>query len=131
MHILTLHVNGSGNPLGITSKVDKIPIYPYITIKDIYGIGLISVIYLTIVIIYPNLLGHSDNYIPANPLVTPNHISPEIYILPIYAILRAIPSKLGGVMGMGGAILVLLLLPILDKSSIRSNGIKPISKLLI
>ena len=129
-HILTLHVDGSGNPLGITSLTDKIPFYPYFTFKDLYGFMVFFFIYFIFVFYYPNLLGHEDNYIEANALVTPSHISPEFYFLPFYAILRAIPSKLGGVLAMGLSILILLLLPILDGSHVRSNGLKPISKLL-
>jgi ubiquinol-cytochrome c reductase cytochrome b subunit len=122
IHLTLLHVRGSSNPLGISLIDDKISFYSYFYIKDL--LGLLSCLFFLIIIIffYPNLLGHSDNYIEANPLVTPLHIVPEWYFSPFYAILRSIPSKLGGVIAMAGALIILLLLPyfiILNTRKIR------------
>jgi len=130
IHIIFLHVHGSNNPLGISSNMDKLPIHPYYAYKDYFGFIIFGIIFSFILFFYPNLLGHSDNYIPANPLVTPEHIVPEWYFLPFYAILRSIPDKLGGVLGMIGAILILLTLPILNISLIRSSYFRPIWKIL-
>lgn len=124
-HLTLLHKNGSNNPLGINTNVDTIAFYPYFYVKDAFSF-LILVIIFRFRFFYPNSLGHADNYIPANPLVTPPHIVPEWYFLPFYAILRSIPDKLGGVVAMISAILVLLLLPILNTSEIRSSKFRPI-----
>ena len=97
---------GSGNPLGVNSKIDCLPFYPYSYIKDVYSLILFLIGFTVVISFAPNALGHSDNYIEANPMVTPTHIVPEWYFLPFYAILRAIPSKLGGVVAMLGSILV-------------------------
>lgn len=91
--------HGSNNPLGVHFKSDSIPMYPYYIIKDLYGVILFLIFFSFFVFFAPNILGHPDNYIPANPMVTPPHIVPEWYFLPFYAILRSIPSKLGGVFG--------------------------------
>ena len=125
-----LHEHGSNNPLGYASNVDKVRFHPYYTYKDLVGfVGFILV--LVLFLFYnPNALGHSDNYIQANRLVTPAHISPEFYFLPYYTILRAIPSKIGGVLAMVGAILIMLLLPVLDSSRIRGFRFRPIMKVL-
>ena len=127
LHITTLHVHGSNNPKGVDvkSKKDTIPFHPYYTIKDFVGFGVYFLIFAFFIFYKPNYLGHPDNYIPANPLVTPPHIVPEWYFLPFYAILRAIPSKLGGVMMMIGSILILLVLPWLDRSPVRSANYRP------
>jgi len=130
IHIIFLHVHGSNNPLGISSNMDKLPLHPYYAYKDYFGFAIFGIFFSFILFFYPNLLGHSDNYIPANPLVTPEHIVPEWYFLPFYAILRSIPDKLGGVLGMIGAILILLTLPILNISLIRSSYFRPIWKIL-
>ena len=138
VHIWALHVHGSNNPLGIDAKgpQDKIPFHPYYTVKDLYGLGVFLIFLSAFVFFAPNYMGHPDNYIPANPLSTPPHIVPEWYFLPFYAILRAIdfdflwivPAKLGGVILMFGAILVLFILPWLDRSSVRSAKFRPIYK---
>ncbi|MCG8491879.1 MAG: cytochrome b/b6 [Sneathiellales bacterium] len=132
LHIWALHTNGSNNPTGIEikDKQDSIPFHPYYTIKDLFGLGVFLIFFSAFLFYAPNYLGHPDNYIPANPLVTPAHIVPEWYFLPFYAILRAVPDKLGGVLLMFGAIAVLFLLPWLDKSRIRSARFRPIYKQL-
>jgi len=126
VHLSLLHAHGSNNPLGINKNVDTVPFYPYFYVKDLFAFLILIVFFSFFVFYYPNALGHSDNYIPANPLVTPAHIVPEWYFLPFYAILRSIPDKLGGVVAMVAAILVLLLLPILNTSEIRSSKFRPI-----
>ena len=130
LHLWALHTHGSNNPLGIDAKgpQDKIPFHPYYTIKDFFGFGVFFLLFAYFVFFAPNFLGHPDNYIPANPMVTPAHIVPEWYFLPFYAILRAIPDKLGGVLAMFGAILVLFVLPWLDSSKVRSGHFRPIYK---
>jgi ubiquinol-cytochrome c reductase cytochrome b subunit len=130
LHIIALHIPGSTNPTGVEvkSKKDTIPFHPYYTVKDFVGFGVFFIIFAYFVFFKPNAMGHPDNYIPANPLVTPAHIVPEWYFLPFYAILRAIPSKLGGVVAMFGSILVLFLLPWLDKSETKSGLYRPIFK---
>ena len=131
LHIVALHRFGSNNPLGIDTKgpQDQLPFHPYYTIKDLFGLSVFLAIFAFMVFFQPNFLGHPDNYIPANPLVTPAHIVPEWYFLPFYAILRAVPDKLGGVLMMFGAIAVLFILPWLDRSPIRSGGFRPIFKI--
>jgi ubiquinol-cytochrome c reductase cytochrome b subunit len=131
LHVWALHVHGSSNPTGveIKSSKDSIPFHPYYTIKDILGVGVFFIIYFGFVCFAPNMLGHPDNYKMADPLVTPAHIVPEWYFLPFYAILRSIPSKLGGVIAMFGAILVLFAMPWLDRSPVRSGHYRPIFKI--
>jgi len=126
VHLSLLHKDGSNNPLGINTNVDTIPFYPYFYVKDLYAFFIFIFFFAFFVFFYPNLLGHPDNYIPANPLVTPAHIVPEWYFLPFYAILRSIPDKLGGVVAMISAILVLLLLPVINTSKVRSSKFRPI-----
>lgn len=117
IHLIFLHQTGSNNPLGLNSNLDKIPFHPFFTIKDLIGV-LITIITLTfIVLLYPNLLGDVENFIPANPLVTPIHIQPEWYFLFAYAILRSIPNKLGGVIALAISIIILASLPISSNSS--------------
>jgi len=127
-HLLALHEHGSNNPLGINSASDKIPFHPYYITKDGVGVVLFLILISLFVFFEPNLLGHSDNYIEANSLVTPTHIVPEWYFLPFYAILRAIPDKLAGVVAMVLAILVLMILPYLHTCQIRSSPFRPIAK---
>ncbi|HYD98182.1 MAG TPA: cytochrome b N-terminal domain-containing protein [Alphaproteobacteria bacterium] len=133
LHVWALHVHGSNNPLGIDMKgpQDSLPFHPYYTAKDSFGTAVFLLFFAIIVFYFPNLLGHPDNYIPANPLSTPAHIVPEWYFLPFYAILRAIPDKLGGVLAMFGAILVWFILPWLDTSKVRSARFRPIYKWLM
>ena len=128
LHIVALHTHGSNNPLGIDKKgpQDTIPFHPYYTIKDLFGLSFALTIFFAVVFFIPDYLGHPDNYIPADPLKTPAHIVPEWYFLPFYAILRAIPDKLGGVVAMFSAIFVLFLLPWLDTSKVRSASFRPI-----
>ncbi|MDA9558524.1 cytochrome b N-terminal domain-containing protein [Alphaproteobacteria bacterium] len=130
LHIVALHTHGSNNPLGIDKKgvQDTIPFHPYYTIKDLFGLSFALTIFFAVVFFIPDYLGHPDNYIPADPLKTPAHIVPEWYFLPFYAILRAIPDKLGGVIAMFSAIFVLFLLPWLDSSRVRSATFRPIYK---
>jgi len=126
VHLALLHLDGSNNPLGVDTSGDKMPFYPYFYVKDLFGFLLLMVMFMVFVFFYPNTLGHPDNYIPANPMVTPPHIVPEWYFLPFYAILRSIPHKLGGVLAMGGAIVGLALLPYINTSEVRSSAFRPI-----
>ena len=112
------------------SKIDKIPFYPYFYVKDLFGLVLLMIFFSVFVFFYPNTLGHPDNYIPANPLSTPAHIQPEWYFLFAYAILRSIPNKGLGVAALFGSLLVLLALPHLNTSKIRSLQFRPLGKLL-
>jgi ubiquinol-cytochrome c reductase cytochrome b/c1 subunit len=130
LHVWALHVAGQGNPAGVEPKTDKdtVPFTPYATIKDAFGLSCFMLLYMWFVFYTPNYLGHADNYIPANPGVTPSHIVPEWYYLPFYAILRAIPNKLGGVLAMFGAIVVLAFLPWLDTAKTRSARYRPLFK---
>ena len=130
LHIVALHKFGSNNPTGIdlTLKQEKIPFHPYYTIKDFFGFGVFFTIFSIFIFFLPNSLGHPVNYIPADPLVTPEHIVPEWYFLPFYAILRAIPFKLLGVLAMLGSILILFVLPWLDTCKVRSCRFRPIYK---
>ncbi len=125
-HLSLLHTAGSNNPLGVNYNVDTIPFFPYFYVKDLLAFFCMLFFLSFLVFFLPNLLGHSDNYIPANSLVTPPHIVPEWYFLPFYAILRSIPDKLGGVLAMVGAILILLTLPILNTSKLRNTKFRPI-----
>jgi ubiquinol-cytochrome c reductase cytochrome b/c1 subunit len=130
LHLWALHVHGSNNPLGIDAKgpQDKISFHPYYTVKDAFGLAVFLIFFSYWVFFNPYALGHPDNWIPANPLVTPPHIVPEWYFLPFYAILRAVPDKLGGVLLMFGSILILFLLPWLDTSRVRSARFRPTYK---
>jgi len=130
LHIWALHRFGSNNPLGIEANgpQDKIPFHPYYTAKDAFGVGVFLLFFAAIVFFAPNLFGEPDNYIPANPLSTPAHIVPEWYFLPYYAILRAIPDKLLGVIAMFSSILILFVLPWIDRSPVRSAKFRPIYK---
>ena len=133
LHIAALHVTGSNNPLGIEVKSpqDTIPFHPYYTIKDSVGLCVFLIVFAIVVFFVPNYLGHTDNYIPANPLATPAEIVPEWYFLPFYAILRSVPDKLGGVTLLFGAIVVLFFVPWLDTSPVRSARFRPIYRLLM
>lgn len=129
LHLCLLHKYGSNNPLGVNTDITSVPFYPYFYVKDFFSFWVFLLGFLSLVFFAPNMLGHPDNYIPANPMVTPAHIVPEWYFLPFYAILRSIPNKLGGVLAMFGAIAVWLLLPIINISSTRSNIFKPLTSL--
>ncbi|HEY2875561.1 MAG TPA: cytochrome b N-terminal domain-containing protein [Reyranella sp.] len=130
LHVVALHVHGSNNPLGIDPKgpQDTVPFHPYYTMKDGFGLTVFLIIYAAVVFFAPNSLGEPVNYVQANPLVTPNEIVPEWYLLPFYAILRSIPDKLGGVIAMFGSIALLFVLPWLDTSRVRSCTFRPIYK---
>nr|YP_003127041.1 Cobp [Brettanomyces custersianus]ACU32824.1 Cobp [Brettanomyces custersianus] len=128
LHFLALHTHGSSNPLGITGNIDRIAFHPYFSFKDLITVFFLVLIICLFVFFSPNTLGHPNNYIPGNPMVTPASIVPEWYFLPFYAILRSIPNKLGGVVGMFSALLILLFLPLLDRSLYRGLAFKPLSK---
>jgi ubiquinol-cytochrome c reductase cytochrome b subunit len=130
LHLIALHRFGSNNPLGIEMKgpQDTLPFHPYFTIKDLFGLAVFLLIYSFFVFYAPNFMGSSDNYIPANPMQTPNHIVPEWYLLPYYAILRSVPNKLLGVVMAFGSIFLLFLVPWLDTSAVRSARFRPVYK---
>ncbi len=130
LHVWALHVTGQNNPTGveIKSKSDSVPMTPFAVMKDLFALVVFVILFAWFVFFLPDYLGHADNYIPADPLVTPAHIVPEWYFLPFYAILRAIPSKLGGVIAMFSAIAILVFIPWLDTSRVRSTKYRPIYK---
>lgn len=130
IHILFLHETGSNNPIGLNSNIDKIPFHPYFTFKDIVGFIIITIILILLVLINPYLLGDPDNFIPANPLVTPAHIQPEWYFLFAYAILRSIPNKLGGVIALVLSIAILAILPFYHISKFRGIQFYPVNQVL-
>nr|YP_010713129.1 cytochrome b [Rhodesiella elegantula]WDA93995.1 cytochrome b [Rhodesiella elegantula] len=130
IHLLFLHQTGSNNPMGINSNIDKIPFHPYFTFKDLIGFIIMLMILILLTLINPYLLGDPDNFIPANPLVTPVHIQPEWYFLFAYAILRSIPNKLGGVIALVLSILILVILPFYNMSNFRGIQFYPINKIL-
>jgi len=131
LHVWALHVSGNNNPKGVDvkSKEDTVPFHPYYTVKDGFAIGVFLLLYMSFVFFNPNALGDAVNYVPANPLVTPAHIVPEWYLLPFYAILRAVPDKLMGVILMFGAIAAIFVLPWLDTSKVRSMRYRPTARL--
>ena len=129
LHVWALHVPGNNNPEGIDvvqGSQDTVPFHPHYVVKDVFALIVFMIIFAGFVFFTPNLLGHTDNYIQANPLQTPEHIVPEWYFLPFYAILRAIPDKLGGVIMMVSAIAILAFLPWLDTSKVRSAKYRPL-----
>jgi len=128
-HLVSLHEVGSNNPLGISALSDKIAFHPYLWIKDVFGWLLIGFVYLAFVFYSPNTLGHPDNYVEGNPMVTPAHIVPEWYFLPYYAVLRSIPDKLLGVVAFGGSLAVWLILPFLHTSNVRSSLFRPLFRI--
>lgn len=130
IHLLFLHETGSNNPIGLNSNIDKIPFHPYFTFKDIVGFIIITIILIILVLINPYLLGDPDNFIPANPLVTPIHIQPEWYFLFAYAILRSIPNKLGGVIALVLSIAILAILPFYHLSKFQGIQFYPINKII-
>ena len=132
LHIWALHIPGNNNPVGIDIKKpskETVPFHPYIIIKDLYALLIFLIIFSGFVFFVPNVLGHPDNYIEANPMVTPSHIVPEWYLLPFYAILRSVPDKLGGVVVMFAAVFILMFLPWLDTSKVRSAVFRPLYKI--
>ena len=130
LHIIILHRTGRNNPLGMVSSADKIPFHWYFTIKDLLGFIVLLSLLFFLVLFIPNLLGEPDNFIIANALSTPAHIVPEWYFLFAYAILRSIPNKLGGVVGLFSSLLVLMLIPFLNNSTIKGNTFYPMRKVL-
>jgi ubiquinol-cytochrome c reductase cytochrome b subunit len=130
IHLLFLHQTGSNNPLGINRNSDKIPFHPYFSFKDIFGFVIILIFLTFLTLIAPYILGDPDNFIPANPLVTPPHIQPEWYFLFAYAILRSIPNKLGGVIALVISIAILFILPFTNKFSFQSNQFYTINQIL-
>jgi ubiquinol-cytochrome c reductase cytochrome b subunit len=137
LHVWALHIPGSSNPTGVEvkSETDTVPFHPYYTAKDGFGLGVFLILFVAVTFFAPNMLGHPDNYIPANPLSTPAHIVPEWYFWPFYAILRAftvdflfVPAKLLGVIAMFGSIALLFFLPWLDSSPVRSGNYRPLFK---
>ena len=132
LHIWALHVPGNNNPLGIDVKgpQDTVPFHPYYTVKDGFYLTLFALLFMGFVFFAPNFFGNPDNYIQANPLVTPPDIVPEWYLLPFYAMLRSVPQKLFGVLVMVGALLTLLFIPWLDTSKVRSCRFRPVMKQL-
>jgi len=129
VHLASLHQYGSNNPLGVHSIADKVPFFPYYYVKDALGVTCFALFFSYFLFFDPNGLGHPDNYIPANPMVTPPHIQPEWYFLPFYAVLRSVPSKLGGVAAMLGMFVCLVALPWLHTSLIRSTTFRPLYRL--
>nr|BAU24752.1 cytochrome b [Prionace glauca] len=129
IHLLFLHETGSNNPLGINSNADKISFHPYFSYKDLLGFFIMIFFLATLALFMPNLLGDAENFIPANPLVTPPHIKPEWYFLFAYAILRSIPNKLGGVLALLFSIFILMLVPLLHTSKQRSTIFRPMTQI--
>nr|YP_009250322.1 cytochrome b [Periplaneta lateralis]AMW91077.1 cytochrome b [Periplaneta lateralis]UEV86533.1 cytochrome b [Periplaneta lateralis] len=129
VHLLFLHQTGSNNPTGLNSNIDKIPFHPYFTIKDIVGFLVLIMLLTMLSLKEPYILGDPDNFIPANPLVTPVHIQPEWYFLFAYAILRSIPNKLGGVIALVMSITILFIMPMYN-SNFRSMQFYPINQIL-
>nr|YP_009561705.1 cytochrome b [Hydrillodes lentalis]QAT19945.1 cytochrome b [Hydrillodes lentalis] len=130
IHLLFLHQTGSNNPLGLNSNYDKIPFHPFFTYKDLIGVIILLFLLIMLTLTNPYLLGDPDNFIPANPLVTPVHIQPEWYFLFAYAILRSIPNKLGGVIALVMSILILIILPFTFNKKIQGIQFYPINQFL-
>nr|QWS05444.1 cytochrome b [Cromna sinensis] len=130
VHLIFLHETGSSNPLGAKNNIDKIPFHPYFTTKDIMGFTLVIMLFMMVINLSPFILTDPENFTPANPMVTPIHIQPEWYFLFAYAILRSIPSKLGGVIALMMSILILLTLPFSMKNKFQTNKMYPMNKLI-
>lgn len=130
IHLLFLHQTGSNNPLGINRNLDKIPFHPFFTFKDIIGFIILIILLTLLTLTNPYILGDPDNFIPANPLVTPIHIQPEWYFLFAYAILRSIPNKLGGVIALVISILILIILPFTYNKKIQGIQFYPLNQIL-
>ena len=129
IHLALLHQHGSNTPVGSDSGIDDVPFYPYFVAKDLFAFFSFLCFFCVFLFYFPNVLNHPDNCIPADPLETPAHVVPEWYFLPYYAILRSIPHKVGGILAMGGAILVLLLIPFTNTSEVRNTTYRPIFKI--
>jgi len=130
IHLLFLHQTGSNNPLGLNRNIDKIPFHPYFSFKDLIGFIILLIILTILTLLNPYLLGDPDNFIPANPLVTPVHIQPEWYFLFAYAILRSIPNKLGGVIALVLSIAILFILPFTNNFKFRGTQFYPLGKII-
>lgn len=130
IHLLFLHQTGSNNPLGLNRNIDKIPFHPYFTYRDIFGFIILLILLVILTLVRPYLLGDPDNFIPANPLVTPIHIQPEWYFLFAYAILRSIPNKLGGVIALVLSIAILFILPFSHLRKFQGIQFYPINQIL-
>nr|ANT45808.1 cytochrome b [Adelphocoris suturalis] len=130
IHLLFLHQTGSNNPLGLNSNMDKIPFHPYFSIKDYMGMMITLFMFIMLNLLNPQMLGDPENFIPANPLVTPVHIQPEWYFLFAYAILRSIPNKLGGVIAMIMSIIIIMILPFTNKNKFQSMSFYPLNKMM-
>nr|AHL44279.1 cytochrome b [Adelphocoris suturalis] len=130
IHLLFLHQTGSNNPLGLNSNMDKIPFHPYFSIKDYMGMMITLFMFIMLNLLNPQMLGDPENFIPANPLVTPVHIQPEWYFLFAYAILRSIPNKLGGVIAMIMSIIIITILPFTNKNKFQSMSFYPLNKMM-
>nr|ARM56352.1 cytochrome b [Draco maculatus] len=130
VHMMLLHESGSSNPTGLNSNTDKVPFHPYFTYKDLLGAIWTIMLLFLITLLFPDLFSEPDNYSTADPMTTPSHIKPEWYFLFAYAILRAIPNKLGGVLALAASILILALFPILHMSNQQSMTFRPITQLL-
>nr|YP_010954486.1 cytochrome b [Euparatettix tridentatus]WMV02041.1 cytochrome b [Euparatettix tridentatus] len=130
IHLMFLHQTGSNNPLGMNSNSEKIPFHPFFSIKDTITMLMIMMMLMMISLMYPYVMGDPDNFIPANPLVTPPHIQPEWYFLFAYAILRSIPNKLGGVIALMSSIMITLIMPFYNKSNFQGNQFYPLNQIL-
>jgi ubiquinol-cytochrome c reductase cytochrome b subunit len=130
IHLLFLHTTGSRNPLGLNRNLDKIPFHPYFSRKDLLGITILLILFFYICLQNHWLLGDPENFIPANPLVTPVHIQPEWYFLFAYAILRSIPNKLGGVVALALAVMILYILPFYNSMEFKGLILYPLGKVL-
>jgi len=130
VHLLFLHQTGRNNPLGLNRNFDKILFHPYYSIKDLFGVVVFCIFMSTIVFYFPWLLGDPENFIPANPLVTPAHIQPEWYFLIAYAILRSIPNKLGGVVALAISIIILCVCPFLYMGKFKGFSFYPLNQVL-
>nr|QDI93360.1 cytochrome b [Rubeospineus bicorniger] len=128
IHLLFLHQTGSNNPLGLNSNYDKIPFHPYFSIKDYMGMMVAMFMFIMLNLWEPTMLGDPENFIPANPLVTPVHIQPEWYFLFAYAILRSIPNKLGGVIAMIASIAIIMIIPFTNNNKFQSMSFYPMNK---
>nr|AWV84080.1 cytochrome b [Tettigades opaca] len=130
IHLIFLHQKGSNNPIGLNSNIDKIPFHPYFSIKDTLGFMLTLSLFVMFSLLNPYLLGDPDNFIPANPMITPKHIQPEWYFLFAYAILRSIPNKLGGVIALIMSIMILVFIPALNNSKFLGLSMYPVSQIM-
>nr|YP_010703582.1 cytochrome b [Bryodema qilianshanense]WCO86716.1 cytochrome b [Bryodema qilianshanense] len=130
MHLFFLHQTGSNNPTGLNSNIDKIPFHPYFTYKDSITFIIMIMILVMLCLINPYMLGDPDNFVPANPLVTPVHIQPEWYFLFAYAILRSIPNKLGGVIALLLSVSILMIMPFYNKNKFRGIQFYPINQIM-